>query len=283
MRIFEQNGSKIVEADVFEGLDACVSDGSANLIFVDPPYNIGKVFNGKKEKWKSDEEYLHWCYHWLDLCVRKLEASGSMYLMAATQYMPYFDIYLRDKLTIASRIVWHYDSSGVQAKRVYGSLYEPILFAVKDKSNYTFNTDQILVEARTGAIRKLIDYRKPEPTQYSTKKVPGNVWFFPRVRYRMPEYEEHPSQKPVSLMERIIRAGSNEGDLVVDPFAGTFTTCAVAHRLNRRFVGIDADPQYVGVGLRRVGYSESAKAHITPAPKKTFKAQTPLEAQQNLF
>lgn len=220
MRVFEQNGSQIVEADVFEGLEAAVPDGAANLIFVDPPYNIGKTFNGKKEKWSSDEDYLQWCYRWIDLCIRKLSDTGSIYVMAATQSIPFLDIYLRSKLTILSRIVWHYDSSGVQAKRIYGSMYEPILFAVKDKSNYTFNAEEIMVEARTGAVRKLIDYRKPVPTQYSNSKVPGNVWFFPRVRYRMPEYEEHPSQKPEPLLERIIRASSNEGGFGSRPVRG---------------------------------------------------------------
>lgn len=282
MRIFEQDGSHIVEADVFEGLEASVPDGAANLIFVDPPYNIGKVFNGKKEKWESDEAYLQWCYRWIDLCLRKLSPTGSIYLMAATQNIAFLDLYLRDKLTILSRIVWHYDSSGMQAKRIYGSLYEPILFAVKDPTNYTFNADEILVEARTGAVRKLIDYRKPTPTPYNLKKVPGNVWFFPRVRYRMPQYEEHPSQKPETLLERIIKASSNEGDLVVDPFAGTFTTCAVAARLKRRFVGVEIDSRYVGVGLRRVG-ADAAQENVTPPPKKTFKAQTVLEGQPNLF
>ena len=283
MRIFEQGHNKIVHSDVFDGLETAVADGAANLIFVDPPYNIGKVFNGKKEMWGSDEEYLQWCYRWIDVCVRKLHPTGSMYLMAATQNIAYLDIYLRQKLSVLSRIVWHYDSSGMQAKRYFGSLYEPILFIVKDRSNYTFNADEILVEARTGAVRKLIDYRKATPVQYNTTKVPGNVWFFPRVRYRMPEYEEHPSQKPEKLMERIIRASSNIDDLVVDPFSGTFTTCAVAAKLGRRFVGIESDSRYVGVGLRRVRYDESAKEHVTPAPKKTFRVQAVQEEQTELF
>ncbi len=283
MQIFEQSHGKIVHADVFEGLEGAVRDGTANLIFADPPYNIGKIFNGKKESWASEEHYLEWCYQWIDLCVQKLHPAGSMYLMAATQNMPYLDIFLRKRLTVLSRIVWHYDSSGIQAKRFYGSLYEPILFAVKDKSRYTFNSAEIQVEARTGAVRKLIDYRKPTPIQYNTKKVPGNVWFFPRVRYRMPEYEEHPSQKPESLLERIIKASSNDGDLVVDPFAGTFTTCAVASRLKRRFVGIEGDARYMGIGLRRVGFEKNAKQHVTPAPKKNFKVAAAGRSQAELF
>ena len=164
------------------------------------------------------------------------------------------DLWLRDRCSVLSRIVWHYDSSGVQAKRYFGSMYEPILFCVKDPKSYTFNADTIAVEARTGAVRKLIDYRKPEPTTYNSSKVPGNVWYFPRVRYRMDEYEEHPSQKPEALLDRIIRASTNPGDLVLDPFAGTFTTGAVAKRLGRRFVGIEREREYiVAQALRSFG------------------------------
>ena len=118
-------------------------------------------------------------------------------------------------------------------------MYEPILYCVKNKENYTFNSEDILIEAKTGAKRKLIDYRKNPPQLYNTKKIPGNVWEYPRVRYRMEEYEDHPSQKPILLMERIIRASSNEGDVILDPFAGTFTTSFVGQKLKRRTIGIE--------------------------------------------
>jgi len=229
-----------------------IPDNSVNLIFVDPPYNIGKNFNGYKDKWETDEKYLEWCYEWIDLCIQKLKDNGAIYLMGATQFIPYFDIFLRKKMHILSRIVWHYDSSGVQAKKFYGSLYEPILFAVKDKDNYTFNAEEILVEAKTGAKRKLIDYRKAVPTVYNSKKVPGNVWYFPRVRFRMEEYEEHPSQKPEILLHRIITASSKEGDVILDPFSGTFTTSAVAMKLNRKSIGIELDEDYFNNGIKRL-------------------------------
>jgi len=172
--------------------------------------------------------------------------------------MPYFDIYLRGKIKILSRIVWAYDSSGVQAKKYYGSMYEPILFGVKNPKNYTFNSDKILVEAKTGATRKLIDYRKPIPKVYSSQKVPGNVWNFVRVRYKMNEYEEHPTQKPVALLERIIKASSNPGDVILDPFSGTFTTSYVAKLLNRKSIGIEINEDYVKIGLRRLKMIESS-------------------------
>jgi len=192
MEIFGTDIHKIIHGDALETLKT-LPDNSVDLIFADPPYNIGKNFNGQIEKWKTEEAYLEWCYKWLDLCIQKLKPNGSFYVMTATQFMPYFDIFLRKKLDILSRLVWSYDSSGVQAKKYFGSMYEPILFCVKDKSKYTFNAHDILVEAKTGAKRKLIDYRKAVPTVYSSEKVPGNVWEFPRVRYRMDEYENHPT------------------------------------------------------------------------------------------
>ena len=86
--------------------------------------------------------------------------------MSATQHMPYLDIYVSQKYNVLSRIVWTYDSSGVQSKRVFGSLYEPILMVNKSKSSpYTFNSEDILIEAKTGATRKLIDYRSKDKTK----------------------------------------------------------------------------------------------------------------------
>lgn len=280
MEVLGNDKHKIIYADALEALRT-LPDNSVDLIFADPPYNIGKNFNGKIEKWDTEESYLEWCYEWLDLCIQKLKLNGSFYVMTATQFMPYFDIHLRKKLTILSRLVWYYDSSGVQAKKYYGSMYEPILFCVKDKNNYTFNTNDILVEAKTGAKRKLIDYRKAVPTVYNSEKVPGNVWEFSRVRYRMDEYENHPTQKPISLLERIIKASSNEGDLVLDPFSGTFTTCFVAKELNRKSIGIELQDEYVKIGLRRLQLAEEFKGEKLEKEIRTFETEKIL-TQQNL-
>ena len=247
-----------------------LADESIDLIFADPPYNIGKRFANFIDKWPSDKAYAEWCQKWLDLCVQKLTPTGSLYVMSSTQSMPYIDLYLREKVTILSRIIWHYDSSGVQAKNYFGSLYEPILHCVKNPNDYTFNADDILIEAKTGAKRKLIDYRKKTPTVYNTKKVPGNAWYFPRVRYRMAEYENHPSQKPEILLERIIAASSNPKDTVLDPFSGTFTTCAVAKKMNRHSIGIDLQEDYIKVGLRRVGIQSTHNGEFLHPPKKSF-------------
>lgn len=248
---FKKDNHIIYWGDAIAVLDECILDNSVDLIFADPPYNIGKKFATLYDKWPSEIAYIEWCKHWLELCIAKLNINGSLYIMSSTQYIPYIDLFLRERVHIASRIVWHYDSSGFQAKKYFGSMYEPILFCVKNKNKYTFNGDDIKVEARTGSQRKLIDYRKNPPSLYNTDKIPGNVWYYPRVRYRMSEYENHPTQKPESLMERIILASSNPGDLVLDPFSGTFTTSAVAMRLNRKTIGIEYEEEYIKIGLKR--------------------------------
>jgi len=270
IRTFGDEDHKVFQGDALSALDL-VPNGSVNLIFADPPYNIGKRFGDFVDTWDSDEAYADWCMSWLEKCIEKLSANGSLYVMSSTQCIPYLDILLRKKLNILSRIVWSYDSSGVQAKNHFGSMYEPILFCVKDKEDYIFNNQDILVEAKTGSQRKLIDYRKAIPTPYNTQKVPGNVWEFPRVRYRMEEYEEHPTQKPEALLERVILASSNPGDVVMDPFSGTFTTGAVAKRLNRKTISIELNLDYVGIGLRRLGLATELDGKKLSKPAKSTK------------
>jgi site-specific DNA-methyltransferase (adenine-specific) len=156
-----------------------------------------------------------------------------------------------EKITLmsSSYSVSYYTSSTAKPEE---PLYEPILFCVKDKKNYQFNVENILVEAKTGAKRKLIDYRKTVPSVYNMQKVHGNVWEIPRVRYRMDEYENHPTQKPITVLERIILASSNPGDIILNPFSGTFTTSFVAQKWERKSIGIEIEEEYVKIGLRRL-------------------------------
>lgn len=283
---YSKDGHTVVHGDTLSLLDDGVEDSSVNLIFADPPYNIGKRFGEFHDRWENDEAYAEWCRQWLEVCIRKLSPDGTLYVMSSTQAMPYIDLFLRQRMTILSRIVWHYDSSGVQAKKYFGSLYEPILHAVKDAKNYTFDAEAIAVEAKTGAVRRLIDYRKAEPTPYNNTKVPGNVWSIPRVRYRMDEYEEHPSQKPEALLERIILASSKPDDFVLDPFAGTFTTCVVAKRLGRRSMGIELQREYVKIGLRRLEIAPELDGEPLQRSAKTYRrrnGQSISRAQKGLF
>lgn len=259
-----------------------MKDKSVQLIFADAPYNIGKDFGNNSDKWESVHAYIEWCKTWIDECMRVLSDNGTMYFMTATQHMPYLDVFASEKYNVLCRIIWSYDSSGVQSKKMYGSLYEPILMISKtSKSSYTFNYEDILVEAKTGAKRKLIDYRKNPPQPYSSQKVPGNVWDFSRVRFKMDEYENHPTQKPEALLERIIKASSNPGDVVLDPFSGSFTTSAVAVRLGRVGIGIDMNEEYYEMGLRRTGITmtrngkslEKVKTRKTNAKSKYVRGE----------
>lgn len=257
---FVENGlSMAICADCMQALKK-IRNNTINLIFADAPYNIGKNFGNNIDKWDSVKSYIDWCKQWIDECMRVLADDGTMYFMTATQHMPYLDTYVSEKYNVLCRIVWTYDSSGVQSKKIFGSLYEPILMINKnEKSKYTFNFQDILVTAKTGAERKLIDYRKDPPQPYNTDKVPGNVWDFSRVRFKMAEYENHPTQKPEALLERIIKASSNPGDIVLDPFSGSFTTSAVATRLGRYAIGIDMNEEFFEIGIRRTGISTEYK------------------------
>jgi site-specific DNA-methyltransferase (adenine-specific) len=265
MKIYSKRNHKIIKGDILEVLQSdTIKNGSVDLIFVDPPYNIGKEFNSSRDKWSTDDEYLEWCYKWLGLAIEKLKPNGSLYVMMGTQYMAYFDIYLRKKMAILSRIIWHYDSSGVQAQSHFGSLYEPIIFCVKNKIKYTFNSESIKIKAKTGAERNLMNYRSIPPKKYNSTKIPGNVWQMSRVRFKMPEYETHPTQKPEHLLERIIKASSNEGDTVLDLFSGTFTTSAVASKLKRKSIGVEQDGKYVKIGLQRLKFTNGNIGRGTP-------------------
>ncbi|EFM0317497.1 adenine-specific DNA-methyltransferase [Escherichia coli] len=263
---FGNEAKTIIHGDALAELKKIPAE-SVDLIFADPPYNIGKNFDGLIEAWKEDL-FIDWLFEVIAECHRVLKKQGSMYIMNSTENMPFIDLQCRKLFTIKSRIVWSYDSSGVQAKKHYGSMYEPILMMVKDAKNYTFNGDAILVEAKTGSQRALIDYRKNPPQPYNHQKVPGNVWDFPRVRYLMDEYENHPTQKPEALLKRIILASSNPGDIVLDPFAGSFTTGAVAIASGRKFIGIEISSEYIKMGLRRLDVASHYSAEELAKVKK---------------
>ncbi|MCL2016572.1 MAG: adenine-specific DNA-methyltransferase [Defluviitaleaceae bacterium] len=267
MTIFETTHFETLEnADSQAVLGDClvvlkqIKTDSVDLIFADPPYGIGKDFGTTKDNFFNADDYKKWAVFWIDECMRVLKPNGTMYFMSATQHMPMLDNYVASRYFVVNRIVWIYDSSGVQSKSKFGSLYEPILMVTQnEQAKYTFNYKNIMIETNTGARRKLIDYRKTPPQPYNNLKVPGNVWNFSRVRYKMAEYENHPTQKPEALLERIILASSNEGDIVLDPFSGSFTTSAVAVRLKRKAVGIEINPDYFKIGLRRTGICDVYK------------------------
>lgn len=264
---YKNKNSLVINGDALNVLKK-LNTNSINLIFADPPYGIGKDFGNSSDFFKNADEYFNWCKIWIDECMRILSDDGIMYFMSSTQYMPILDRYVDQKYFVINRIVWTYDSSGVQPKNKFGSNYEPILMIThNENTKYKFYREHIMVEAKTGSTRKLIDYRKTPPQPYNTKKIPGNVWEFPRVRYKMKEYENHPSQKPEALLERIILSATKPGDIVLDPFSGSFTTSSVANRLGRRSIGIEINHEYFKIGLRRTGIASEYNGEILQKDK----------------
>ena len=245
MKIYKNKNHAIYNGDVLKCFNK-IKDETIDLVFADPPYNIGKDFDGLKDK-QNQNDFLIWTYKWIDEVFRVLKKNGSFYLMNSTQSIPYLDIYCRKYFNIISRVVWAYDSSSVQSKSSFGSQWEPILFMSKGKK-YKFNSKDIQIEAKTGSKRNLINYRKTPPAPYNKTKVPGNLWNFNRIRYLQDEYENHPTQKPEALLERIIKASSDKNDLILDPFSGSFTTGSVAKKNNRKFVGFEINENYVKIG-----------------------------------
>jgi len=233
-----------------------IADETVDLVFADPPYNLGKKFKGATDRFEP-KQYLDWMSSWIKEIDRVLSPEGAVYLMNSTQNLAEMELICREKFFVQSTIAWVYDSSSVQARKRFGSSWEPILFMTKNKNKYTFNFEDILIEAKTGAKRGLIDYRKTPPQPYSATKVPTNVWQIPRVRYRMKEYENHPTQKPLALLERVILASTNKGDTVLDPFAGSFSSGYASNKLKRKFIGFEISEEYVKIGLRRLDFSKT--------------------------
>ena len=242
---------KIFQCSVLEGLQI-VADESIDLIFADMPYGTGTVvYEGWLDKWNSEEAHVQWCYEWLEIAIKKLKNNGSIYVMAGTAITPYIDIWLRKRLTIKSRIIWHYSSSGSAATRKYTQLHEPLIYCVMNPDDYTFNSADIAIPSKTGLSGK-IDYRRKIPGQYATTKNPSNVWDFTRVTPTSKEYQKHPTQKPEALLQRVILASSNPGDTVLDLFAGSFTCGVVAKQLKRKSISIEREPKYCNLGIKRM-------------------------------
>jgi site-specific DNA-methyltransferase (adenine-specific) len=136
-------------------------------------------------------------------------------------------------------ITWHY-TQGTGRKIGFSPRHEDILYFTKSQS-YTFNLDDIRIPQK---------YYRQRNNMHGAN--PGDVWKFSHVHYSNPERENHPTQKPEALLDRIIRASSNPGELIVDPFVGSGTTCKVAKLLERQWIGIDMNPEYIDMGRRRI-------------------------------
>lgn len=212
---------------------------SVDLIIADPPYNLGKDYGNNRDL-KAWHEYERFTIDWLAGAVRLLKPTGSLYIFMGVRFISSLFLIIEEEfgLYFNSWITWHY-TQGMGRKKGFSPRHEDILFFNRSKE-FTFNLDDVRVPQKY--------YRE---RNNMTGANPGDVWQFSHVHYCSAERETHPTQKPEALIERMIRASSNPGDLVLDPFVGSGTTCRVAKVLGRCSIGIDINPEYIEMSKRR--------------------------------
>lgn len=209
-----------------------------HLIFADPPYNIGYVYDQYHDD-RPDDEYVEWSRQWMAACQRVLAPDGSLYIAIGDEFAAEIRVIGRKLgLHLRNWIIWHY-SFGQNMRTKFSRSHTHIFYFTRHAKRFTFND-------------RMVRYPSARHTRYQDLRahpqgrVPDDVWSeFPRVCGTFRERDGyHGCQLPEALLMRIIMASSNPGDIVLDPFVGSGTTVAVAKRLGRRFVGIDLSQEY---------------------------------------
>lgn len=208
---------------------------SVDLIIADPPYNLGKNY-GNNHDLKGFDEYLDFSKEWLTEAHRVLSPTGTIYVFMGVRFISYlYDILDRQlEMFFNSWICWHY-TQGMGKKIGFSPRHDDILMFTKSE-NFTFNLDKVRVPQKY--------YRQRNNMRGAN---PGDVWQFSHVHYCNPNRQNHPTQKPEGLMERMVLASTKKGELVLDPFAGSGTTPRVCQQLDRRCIGFEMNPEYVAM------------------------------------
>jgi DNA modification methylase len=218
---------------------------SVDLVVTDPPYNIG-IDYGSGVKADLRDDYDLWCGRWIYWCYRALKPRGSLWIVSGQEHGADIDIAIqRAGMTMRNRITWH-ETFGVYCHNKFGRTSRPIYYAVKDAKRFTFNKSAVTVPSARQA--KYGDKRASPGG-----KIMGDVWQISRVCGTFKERVDGvPTQLPEDLVRRIVGVSSNPGDVVLDPFAGSGTTLAVAKAMGRRGVGIELNPDYALIARRRM-------------------------------
>ncbi len=231
---------------------------SVDLVFADPPFNIGIKYDKYNDNLSYDE-YYKWSEDWIKETSRVLKKDGSIYIAIGDEFAAEINIILkRTGFYFRNWIIWYY-TFGQNQRKKFNRAHAHILYFTKDKEKFKFNGDTI----RIPSARQLVyNDRRANPQG----KVPDDVWEFSRVCGTFKErIGEHPCQMPEALLERIIKASSSSNDIVLDPFGGTGTTAAVAKRLKRQYITIEASENYYEVIVKRLnGQIEEIKRNVKP-------------------
>jgi site-specific DNA-methyltransferase (adenine-specific) len=222
--------------------------GCADLIYADPPFNIGLHYDGYKDRLPR-AEYLDRPHRLLAACLRALAPAGSLFVKTAPRWARYVGVEL-DRLGLHGRseIIWAY-AFGPHQTQKFAPCHQPVPYYVRDPKRFTFNADAVRVRSR----RQGLGDRRANPAG----RVPGDLSHFPRLPGNAREWTDHLCQTPEAVLERIVHVASNPGDLVVDPCGGSGTACAVAAKLVRRWLGIEPGEEAAQQARRRV-------ASVTP-------------------
>jgi len=270
--------NRIICGDCIEVLGKA-GEPFADLIFADPPFNIGYKYDKYYDKVKK-KNYIAWTKDWMSICKKVLKPHGSFYIAIGDDYAANVKI-LADELGLIMRnwIIWHY-TFGQQTKTKFARAHTHIFYFVKDQANFTFNDYAV----RVPSDRQLIyNDRRANPVG----KMPDDVWNgFSRVCGTFKERAGwHPCQMPESLLKRIIAASSNPGDCVLDPFSGSGTTAAAACQLGRNYVGVEISEQYVentNIRLAQLKRQDSGEPSTSLWVKTRHLSDTELEEIKRL-
>jgi site-specific DNA-methyltransferase (adenine-specific) len=243
---------------------AGVPAGAVDLVFADPPFNIGYDYDVYHDR-RAKAEYLAWADRWLAAVDRVLKPTGSLFLAIGDEYVAEHKVRL-DALGLNFRnwVVWHY-TFGVNCSKKFNRSHAHILYYTKHQRDFTFNAGEVRVpsarmttyaDRRANPVGKLPDdtwvLRPQEADDHFQPD--SDTWYVPRVCGTFHERTGHPCQMPEAVLERIIRVATDPNGVVLDPFAGSGTTLAVAKKLGRRFLGVELSESYAqGIQDRLAG------------------------------
>ena len=233
-----------------------LESGKFDLIIADPPYNLGKNY-GNNQDTQAFDDYLSFSQCWLKAARRLLKPNGTIYVFMGFRFISYiYDILWRElEMNFNGWIVWHY-TQGMGRKRGFSPRHDDILMFTKSKE-FIFNLDDIRVPQKY--------YRERNNMRGAN---PGDVWEFSHIHYCNENRQDHPTQKPEGLIERMVLASSNEGACVLDPFFGSGTTLRVCQQLNRFGTGIEINPVYVQTTRDRLRKEFSGFDSVDPRVKR---------------
>ena len=248
----------IVCADMFR---ACkyVPAELADLMILDPPYNLTKEYNGENFSKMNSADYEEYTRKWMEATSHILKQNGSIYVCCDWESSLIIGRVLSDYYTVRNRITWQREK-GRGAKSNWKNSMEDIWFATKG-DDYIFNLDDVKLRRRVIAPYRENgqpkDWEETEDGKFRDTH-PSNIWDDITVPFwSMPENTAHPAQKPEKLMARLILASTNKGDFVFDPFAGSGTSCVTAKKLGRHYMGIEKDERYCIWAQQRLEMAET--------------------------